>query len=225
MADLSPVESARAKGKSVIKPIVFGNESKYFGKKRETDGHTHTWSVYVKPFDEKEDMSTYIKKVQFKLHESYSDALRTVTKPPYEVTETGWGEFEIIIKIYFVDAAERPVTLYHLLKLFSNPLLANQPIVGTQGQLVSEYYDEIIFQDPSVFLYKQLTAGKTLPCKKNETDWRAKETKTLISMKHAKKRVGEEISQMNERLKKQKNAIQKIKEEIAKIEKQQEAKT
>jgi len=46
----------------------------------------------------------------FKLHESYSDALRTVTKPPYEVTETGWGEFEIIIKIYFVDASERPVS-------------------------------------------------------------------------------------------------------------------
>ena len=63
MAELSPVESARAKGKSVIKPIVFGNESKYFGKKRETDGHTHSWSVYVKPFDEKEDMSSYIKKV------------------------------------------------------------------------------------------------------------------------------------------------------------------
>lgn len=225
MAELSPVESARAKGKSVIKPIVFGNESKYFGKKRETDGHTHSWTVYVKPFDEKEDMSSFIKKVQFKLHESYSDALRTVTKPPYEVTETGWGEFEIIIKIYFVDAAERPVTLYHLLKLFSNPLLASQPIVGSQGQLVSEYYDEIIFQDPSVFLYKQLTAGKILACKRNETDWRAKETKTLISMKHAKKRVSEEISQMNERLKKQKTAIQKIKDEISKIEKQQVTKS
>ena len=63
MTELSPVDSARTKGKTVVKPIVFGNESKYFGKKRETDGHTHTWTVYVKPFDEKEDMSTYIKKV------------------------------------------------------------------------------------------------------------------------------------------------------------------
>lgn len=48
--------------------------------------------------------------VQFKLHESYTDALRTVTKPPYEITETGWGEFEIIIKIYFNDISERPVS-------------------------------------------------------------------------------------------------------------------
>lgn len=108
--------------------------------------------------------------------------------------------------------------------MFSNPLIANQPIVGSQGQLVSEYYDEIIFQDPSVFLYKQLTIGKILVCRKNETDWKAKQSKTLASIKQAKKRVGEEITQMNERLKKQKNAIQKIKDEIAKIEKQQQPK-
>lgn len=34
-----------------------------------------------------------------------------VNKPPFEVTETGWGEFEVIIKIYFVDPTERPVRL------------------------------------------------------------------------------------------------------------------
>ena len=34
-----------------------------------------------------------------------------MTKPPYEVTETGWGEFEIVIKIYFNDANERPVSM------------------------------------------------------------------------------------------------------------------
>ena len=31
-------------------------------------------------------------------------------KPPYEVSETGWGEFEVIIKIYFADPTERPVS-------------------------------------------------------------------------------------------------------------------
>ncbi|XP_002164356.1 YEATS domain-containing protein 4 [Hydra vulgaris] len=221
MTEFSPVESARARGKTVVKQIVFGNESKYFGKKRENDGHTHSWTVYVKPFIETEDLSSFIKKVQFKLHESYTDALRTVTKPPYQVTETGWGEFEVIIKIYFIDAAERPVTLYHLLKLFSNPLLANQPHVGTQGQLVSEFYDEIIFHDPSIFLYKQLTTPKmSTAVRKHETDWKTKGNKTLASIKLAKKRVAEEIAQMNDRLKKRKVAIQKLKEEIQKIEKQ-----
>ena len=35
-----------------------------------------------------------------------------------KVTETGWGEFEIQIKIYLADPMERPVTIYHVLKLF-----------------------------------------------------------------------------------------------------------
>lgn len=59
-------------------------------------------------------MSTYVKKVHFKLHESYNNPNRIVTKPPYELTETGWGEFEIVIKIYFHDANERPVSLLNI---------------------------------------------------------------------------------------------------------------
>lgn len=57
-------------------------------------------------------MSAYIKKVTFKLHESYANQNRVVLKPPYEITETGWGEFEIVIKIYFHDSNERPVSVH-----------------------------------------------------------------------------------------------------------------
>lgn len=88
---------------------MYGNLAKYFGKKREEDGHTHQWTVYVRPYDN-EDMSAYIKKINFKLHDSYANQNRVLTKPPYEVTETGWGEFEIVIKIYFQDPNERPVS-------------------------------------------------------------------------------------------------------------------
>lgn len=49
-------------GVSVVKPVVYGNIARYFGKKREEDGHTHEWTVYLKPFLN-EDMSTYVKKV------------------------------------------------------------------------------------------------------------------------------------------------------------------
>jgi len=224
---LSSIESGgRARGKIVVKPIVFGNESKYFGKKRESDGHTHTWTIYVRPFDHTEDMSAYVKKVQFKLHESYAESVRTVTKPPFEVTETGWGEFEINIKIYFVDNSERPVTLYHLLKLFSNPLLKQQQCYyGAHGQLISEYYDEILFQDPSVYLHRQLTSGRAVNHPPYETDWRVREEDTVNSIQQAKKRVAEEIAHMKERLQKQKNAIQLMKDEIVKVEQQQDLKT
>jgi YEATS domain-containing protein 4 len=93
---------------TLVKPVIYGNVAKYFGKKREEDGHTHQWTVYVRPFDN-EDMSVYVKKINFKLHDSYANQNRVLTKPPYEVTETGWGEFEIIIKVYFHDPNERPV--------------------------------------------------------------------------------------------------------------------
>jgi len=32
-----------------------------------------------------------------------------LTKPPYEITETGWGEFEVVIKVFFYDSSEKPV--------------------------------------------------------------------------------------------------------------------
>lgn len=83
--------------------------ARYFGKTREEDGHTHQWTVYIKPYHN-EDMSTYVKKVHFKLHESYNNPNRIVVKPPYELTETGWGEFDFVIKIYFHDPNERPVS-------------------------------------------------------------------------------------------------------------------
>lgn len=37
-------------GVTIVKPIVYGNVARYFGKKREEDGHTHQWTVYVKPY-------------------------------------------------------------------------------------------------------------------------------------------------------------------------------
>ena len=39
------------------------------------------------------------------------------------MTETGWGEFDIIIKIFFVpEAFEKPITFTHHLKLHPWPL-------------------------------------------------------------------------------------------------------
>lgn len=39
-----------SQGVTLIKPIIYGNIARYFGKKREEDGHTHQWTVYVKPY-------------------------------------------------------------------------------------------------------------------------------------------------------------------------------
>ena len=76
---------------------------------------------------------------------SYAVPIRTITKPPYEVKESGWGEFDVEIKIFISDSPEKSVTLYHPLKLF---------------QEVSEWYDEILFVNPSQFLQDMLTTTR-----------------------------------------------------------------
>ena len=39
----------RVKGVTIVKPILYGSSSQPFGKKREPDGHTHEWTIYVTP--------------------------------------------------------------------------------------------------------------------------------------------------------------------------------
>lgn len=215
MADFGPDSGGRVKGISITKPIVYGNVARYFGKKREEDGHTHQWTVYIKPF-RNEDMSAYVKKVNFKLHESYANPNRVVTKPPYEVTETGWGEFEIVIKIYFNDPNERPVTLYHLLKLFQS----ETDIMLGKKHLVAEFYDELVFQDPSSMMQQLLTNTRplTLGTYKHETDFEEKKEKSSATILSAKNKIRYEIAELNERLKQSKESIQKFQEELLRLD-------
>ena len=48
-----------------------------------------------------EDLSIMIERVVFQLHPSFSNPLRVVESPPFELSECGWGEFEIAISIIF----------------------------------------------------------------------------------------------------------------------------
>lgn len=215
ISEYGPDSGGRVKGITIVKPIVFGNMARYFGKKRDEDGHTHQWTVYVKPY-KNEDMSAYVKKVHFKLHESYANPNRVVTKPPFEVSETGWGEFEIVIKIYFLDPNERPVTIYHILKLFQT----DNNVINIKKHLVSEFYDELIFQDPSVMMQQLLTSTRqlTLSSYRHETDFEEKKEKTLQSIMTAKNKVRLEIEDLKERLKLAKSTIARYKDEISKSE-------
>ena len=52
-------------------------------------------------------ISAYIPVCMCVIH--YNIFHSVIVKPPYEVTETGWGEFEVVIKIFFNDPNERPV--------------------------------------------------------------------------------------------------------------------
>ncbi|KAJ6645674.1 YEATS domain-containing protein 4 [Pseudolycoriella hygida] len=211
----------RVKGLTIVKPIVYGNIARSFGKKREEDGHTHQWHVYVKPYLN-EDMSSYVKKVHFKLHESYANPNRIVSKPPYEVTETGWGEFEVVIKLHFHDPTERPVTLYHILKLFQSPIVDGTSGDGGDGKkgLVSESYEEIVFQEPTQLMQHYLTNSQPLTNEPwvHDTDFEDKIVKTLDNILDTKAKVKAEITQLKDKLKLARETIGRFKTELSKVQ-------
>ncbi|EDS37568.1 YEATS domain containing protein 4 [Culex quinquefasciatus] len=225
--DFGPDSGGRVKGLTIVKPLIYGNVARSFGKKREEDGHTHQWTVYVKPY-QNEDMSTYVKKIHFKLHESYANPNRVVTKPPFEVTETGWGEFEIVIKIHFHDPTERPVTMYHILKLFQSPILDGEvtttQIEGKKG-LVSEQYEEIVFQEPTQLMQQLLTNVQpvTTGAWKHDTDFEEKKVQSLENIIETKAKIKSEITLLKDKLKLARETIAKFKTEMAKVQGQQPA--
>ena len=104
---------------------------------------------------ENEDLSYFISSVTFGLHSSFINPNRVLTSPPYEVTETGWGEFVITITVAFTHPALQPVSLSHLLKLFPPPTI--QPTV--RKPVMSETYDELVFFQPERSVYDVLMSG------------------------------------------------------------------
>lgn len=75
---------------------------------------------------------------------------------PYEIHESGWGEFEAVIKVYFMDPTEKMVEFFHPLRLFPLPPTDKDAEVDPLAPVVSEFYDEIVFQDPSEKMYNLL---------------------------------------------------------------------
>ena len=157
-----------------------------------------------------------IKKVTFKLYETYKNPLRcafprlptqpslhvsllrreellisllppiaAIEQPPFEVTETGWGEFDIIIKVFFVpESNEKPLTFNHHLKLHPwpvDPILYAQPTAtGEPGMPLpaegdaplpapvlspvhSWQYEELVFTEPTESFYATLLEHAPTP--------------------------------------------------------------
>ncbi|CAF1618856.1 unnamed protein product [Rotaria sp. Silwood1] len=196
----------------IIKPILYGNTAKHFGSKRDSDGHTHKWTLYVRSFNN-DDLSTYVSKVQFRLHETYPNHTRMITQAPFEVEESGWGEFETQITIFFADPNEKPVVFYHHLKLFST----DPDVVAGTKALVNEHYDELIFQEPSDLLARLLNCAKSLapPTDENlatEKEYAAKKFDTITRIKNARQRVRNEIQDLTERLRITQENIKRVRQ-------------
>ena len=84
--------------------------------------------------------------------------LLVVKQFPFELTEKGWGEFEVIMKIYFVDPTEKPCIVHHFLRLYplEDVFMIHHPIIPPHNRIITEQYEEIVFHDPSVMLNQVL---------------------------------------------------------------------
>ncbi|XP_056690545.1 transcription initiation factor TFIID subunit 14b-like isoform X1 [Spinacia oleracea] len=137
--------SRRVKDVEISVPIVYGTIAFWLGRKV-TESQSHRWTIYVRG-GTNEDLSVVVKRVVFQLHPSFNNPIRVVDSPPFELSECGWGEFEIAISLYFhSDAGDRKLDVFHHLKLY--PLEQNGP-QSTKKPVVMETYDEVVFPDPS----------------------------------------------------------------------------
>lgn len=148
--------------------------------------HTHRWTVAVRSAASApdsdivggaDDLSYFIKRVTFKLHETYPNPTRNIDKAPFEVTETGWGEFEVQMRVTFVaESGEKAITFYHHLKLHPWAIVnpgepENPPSLETaakMGPVHSWQYDEVVFHDPFQNFLNILTAHPPTPLPKQK---------------------------------------------------------
>lgn len=91
-------------------PISFVDDL-FFNALLTVRSQSHKWTVYVRGAAN-EDLGVVIKRAVFQLHPSFNNPVRVVESPPFEISECGWGEFEIAISLFFHnDICEKQLDL------------------------------------------------------------------------------------------------------------------
>ena len=77
----------------------------------------------------------------------------------FEVHETGWGEFEISIKMFYVpESLEKPQTMYHQLRLHPYGDEEKKEEMRRKGEIRAWGYEEMVFNEPYENFYELLTS-------------------------------------------------------------------
>ena len=134
----------------------------------------------------------------FKLDESFENPHREVHSSPYEITEAGWGECDIFVKIYFKDPKENPVSFYHRLDLFPN----KENLLVNKNTIAIEAYDEMIFPDPSNWMRSLLKNENDLKVNKFFFDFDLIEDNLVNGIQKAQEKVNKEITAVKENINK-----------------------
>ncbi|XP_021181830.3 protein AF-9 [Helicoverpa armigera] len=127
-----------------------GHEASLRSKKT-PEGFTHDWEVFVRG-QEGADISHFVDKVVFLLHETFKKPRRVVKEPPFTVKESGYAGFMFPIEIYLKNKDE-PKKIK-----FSYDFTLQQ-----SGFLKDRY----IFQNPNEEFRKKLLKGGGIPISNN----------------------------------------------------------
>ncbi|KAF2720215.1 yeats-domain-containing protein [Polychaeton citri CBS 116435] len=165
--------SKRVKGVKISRNFIVGNEAHNLPHPGypdpPPDGHTKGWKVFVRPLPNGPDMTSWLKKVQFKLHHTYTDASRTIETPTstgsFEISETGYGEFGVEIRLYFPpESGEKAVYREHYLVLSPYGSEEQQEKQKAKNLVVAEKMETIDFNEPTQDFFKTLTSEDQFNC-------------------------------------------------------------
>ncbi|EOD49401.1 putative histone acetyltransferase subunit protein [Neofusicoccum parvum UCRNP2] len=155
-------DKKRVKGVKITRAFRIGSEAWKLDEKNRPPGipedHTTGWRVYVENVDGGPDISTWLNKVQFSLHETYPNNKRMIANPPFEVRETGWGGFTVEIRLYFQPyVGEKHAVRSHYLYLepYGPPESAERQRAA--NLVKAEILDFVEFNEPTEMLYAALT--------------------------------------------------------------------
>ena len=144
----------------------------------------HTWALYVRGVDH-EDLSHILRAVEIDLDPTFFQPHRVLAAPgPFVLVESGWGEFGACVTLRFVDDLEKPLTLFHSIRLFdaahppparpgappAAPVAAGAEAgagLGADGKplpyVLSEPYDEIVFVNPTEAMLERVMMTRPRP--------------------------------------------------------------
>ena len=96
--------------KALVREIHFANIARPLEERQGTDWYE--WVVYV---DEGSKILDQIKAVEYLLHRTFPEPLRRSTdrNSKFALKSSGWGEFDILITVFFTDGS-RLETSYSL---------------------------------------------------------------------------------------------------------------
>ncbi|KAF2868118.1 yeats family-domain-containing protein [Massariosphaeria phaeospora] len=162
----APAANKRVKNRRICRNIIIGSEAWALPPighpdrpKGVPEDHTKRWTVYVRQPDGDPALTTWLNKVQFKIFNTYENPLRTCESPPFEVSETGWGGFNIDVRLHFQPlSGEKAQYRQHFLQLEKYGSDEQQAKQEATGCVRAEFLEVVQFNEPTEALYEALTA-------------------------------------------------------------------